>query len=190
MRYPDLSPSTQFLLIGLLAVATAALLAKAAVFVRREIAGMRPLYPQAWSAAQCRALECFRLLVGLALIALWGAFLFVAPSMPISLPFGLTKMMSLIVLLLMSNAWVLLLVPRNWEKRGAASQSFRLTITFLTVWWVSMFAATGWMFARVSASSPRYVLPLGVFAAPRALPATGTVARSLPSAPHQRARPT
>src|SRR5260370_30987263 len=109
MRYPDLSPSTQFLLIGMLALAMAALLARAAVFIRREIAGMRPLYPQAWSAAQCRALECFRLLVGLALIVLWGTFLFIAPAMPTSSPFGFMEMMSLIVLLLISNAWVLLL---------------------------------------------------------------------------------
>ena len=177
MRYADLSPSTQFLLIGLLAVAMAAILIRVAVFLRREIAGMRPLYPQGWSAAQCRGLECFRLLVGVAVIALWGSFLFVAPSMPMNSPFGLLEMISLIVLLLISNAWILLLVPRNWEKLGAYSQSFWLTMTFLMVWWVSVFAATGWMLASASVSSPRLVLPVGVFATQRPLLLTGTLAK-------------
>jgi hypothetical protein len=178
MRYADLSPSTQSLLIGLLAVAMAAILIRVVVFLRREIAGMPPLYPQAWSAAQCRALECFRLLVGVALIALWGVFLFVAPSMPTNSPFGLLEMISLIVLLLISNAWILLLVPRNWEKLGAYSQSFWLTMTFLMVWWVSVFAATGWMLASASVSSPRLVLPVGVFATQRPLLLTSKLAQS------------
>jgi hypothetical protein len=76
MRYADLSPSTQLLLIGLLAVASASLFTRAIVFFYREKVGVRPIYPSAWSAAQCRALESFRLLVGLALIPLWGGLSF------------------------------------------------------------------------------------------------------------------
>jgi hypothetical protein len=165
MRYADLSPSTQLFLMGALVAVLASLLTRAVVFFRREKEGLRPLYPTVWSAAQCRTLECFRLLVGLALIPLWGAFLFVAPSMPSSWPFGYLEMISLISLLLISNAWVMLLVPRNWKMLGAFSRSFSLTISFLVVWWVSTFAAAGWMLARASASPPPKVMPVGVFVA-------------------------
>jgi len=85
--------------------------------------------------------------------------------MPTNAPFGYLEMISLIVLVLLSYAWVLLLAPRNWKKLSAFSQSFWLTISFLMIWWVSMFAATGWMFAKASALPPRPVLPLGVYAA-------------------------
>jgi len=116
MRHVDLSPSTQLLLVGLLSVALAAILMRAAVFIRCEYAGIRPLYPSAWSAAQCRVLECFRLLVGISLIPLWEFFLFIAPSMPTNSPFGYLEMISLIVLVLFSHAWVLLTAPRNLEQ--------------------------------------------------------------------------
>ena len=61
MRYADLSPSTQLLLVALVAVSSATLFTRALVFFYREKVGMRPIYPSAWSAAQCRALESFRL---------------------------------------------------------------------------------------------------------------------------------
>ena len=165
MPYADhLSPSAQFLMIGLLVVAFGAFLARAILFARREYAGIRPVYPGAWSAAQCRSLEYFRLLVGLALIPLWGFFLFIAPSMTTNWPFAYTELISLVLLLLISNAWLLLLVPRNWEKFGAISRSFWITMTFLVVWWGVMFTATGWMFAKASESPPLRSLS-GVYAA-------------------------
>ena len=142
MRLPDLSPSIQFLLIGLLAVALAALLARVMVFIHREKMGVRRTYPKTWSAAQCRALESFRLLVGLGLIPLWGSFLFI-----VHWPFEFWDVIFLILLLLISNAWVRLLDHRNWEKFGAISRPFWITISFLVVWWGVVFTATGWMFA-------------------------------------------
>jgi hypothetical protein len=78
MRLADLSPSIQFILIGLLAVASAVVLIRAMVFIHREKMGVLPTYPRTWSAAQCKALERFRLLVGLGLIPLWGSFLCIA----------------------------------------------------------------------------------------------------------------
>ena len=52
-------------MIGLLAVASAVVLIRALVFIHREAMGVRPTYPGTWSAAQCRNLAHFRLLVGL-----------------------------------------------------------------------------------------------------------------------------
>ena len=168
MPYADLNPYTQMLLIGLLAVAGAALFTRAIVFLCREYAGIRPIYPSTWSVTQCRGLERFRLLVGLALILLWGFFLYRAPSLPTNWPFGYLDAIFIIVLLLMSNAWVLLLVPRKWGKFGAISRSFWITITFLIVWWGTTFATTGWMLAMASASRPVHVF--GVYAALAVLP--------------------
>jgi hypothetical protein len=163
MRYADLSPSTQLLLIGLLAVASASLFTRAIVFFYREKVGVRPIYPSAWSAAQCRAVESFRLLVGLALIPLWGSFLFISPSLPTNWPFGYLDLIFIIVLLMISNAWVLLLIPRNWGRFGAVSRSFWITITFLAVWWGAIFTATGWMFVKASVSPPMHAIS-GIYA--------------------------
>lgn len=164
MRYADLSPSTQVLLVGLLAAALALIVTRVAVLLCRKKAGIRPHYPSAWSAAQCQTLEYFRLVVGLGLIALWGGFLILAPSMPKNWPFGLLEVISLIMLLLISNAWILLLVPRNWQKLGAFPQSFWLTMIFLMVWWVSVFTATGWLLASGLEKAPSFDLLTGVFA--------------------------
>ena len=172
MQYADLNPSTQFLLVGLLALAGVGLLTRAIVFVRREYAGIPPIYPSIWSAKQCRTLEYFRLFVGLALITLWGSFVYLAPLMATNWPFGYVEMIILILLLLISNAWVLLLVPRNWQKFGAISRSFWITMTFLVVWWGATFATTGWIL--VTASAPRQVHISGVYAALGVLPITGT----------------
>ncbi len=172
MEYADLSPSTQFLLAGLLAVTGAALLTRAIVFFRQEYTGIRPIYPSAWSVAQCLTLEYFRLLVGLALITLWGSFLYLAPSMPTNSPFGYVETIILILLLLISHAWVLLLALRNWEKFGAIPRSFWITIAFLVVWWGATFTATCWVLAMASASPIVHIY--GVYAALEVLPLTGT----------------
>src|SRR5438874_10858974 len=105
MRFADLSPSMQGFAYGLLAAVMAAFLTRAVIFFRREYAGLRPLYPSSWSAAQCRALESFRLVICLALIPLWGIFLFIAPPIGTNWPAGFLCFISLILL---SHAWVVL----------------------------------------------------------------------------------
>jgi hypothetical protein len=163
MRYAEhLSPSTQFLMVGVLIAAFGIFLTRAILFARHEYAGIRPVYPSAWSAVQCRSLEYFRLLVGLALIPLWASFLFSASAIRTNWQSGFFDVFFLILLLLISNAWLLLLVPRNWQKFGAPS--FWITMTFLVVWWGVTFTATGWMFAKASAPPPLRSLS-GVYAA-------------------------
>jgi hypothetical protein len=151
MHHANLSLSAQFALIGLLAVACSALVTRAMIFFHREKAGGRSIYPSTWSAAQCRTLEYFRLLVGLALIPLWGTFLCIAPSMRTDWSFEHLDVIFLILLLWISDAWVLLLVPRNWKNFGAFTRSFWITITFLVVWWGATFMVTEWMLVKVSA---------------------------------------
>jgi hypothetical protein len=160
----EISPLIQIILAGLLVGASASLLMRAVVFLSRERSGMRPVYPRTWSKAQCRLLEKFRLLVGLALISLWGAFLSIVPAVQTKWSFGDELLIAFVILLLLkSNAWMLLLLPRNWEKFGALSRSFSIVITFLFVWWGVAFTATSWLFAKASASSQLHSVS-GVYA--------------------------
>ena len=159
----ELSPPGQLVLIGLVTITCSALLMRAIIFFHREIAGTRPIYPATWRAAECRAFEHFRLLVGIGLVPLWGSFLLFAPSMRKDLAFGHVDVFFFILLLWISDAWVLLLVPHNWQKFGAISRSFRITITFLIMWWLATFTATEWMFVKVSEPPSDFIS--GVYAA-------------------------
>ena len=162
MRQAAASLAFQLLLSALLTVILAAVLARAIAFFRLEYAGTKARYPTTWSTAQCRALEHFRLLLGIALLLLWGTFILLAPSISAYWPFGSWESVLLLVLLLLSHSWMLLLKSRNWER--AFSPSFPLTICFLVFWWASMFGAAGWMFAKAFTSPSRLVVPIGVFA--------------------------
>ena len=159
----ELSPSGEFMLIGLVAITCSALLTRAMIFFHREIAGTHPTYPATWRAAECRAFEHFRLLVGIGLMPLWGSFLLFAPSMRKDLAFGHVDVFFFILLLWISDAWVLLLVPLNWQRFGVISRSFRITITFLIMWWLATFTATEWMLVKISEPPSDFIS--GVYAA-------------------------
>ena len=162
MHYRELDFLTQFILIGVVVVVWAALLIRAVIFFRLESAGIPPLYPDSWNVAQCRTLESFRLLIGLALIPFWTVYLFVVPSMATNWPFGFLEAISLISMLSVSYAWALLLAARNWKGLDAFPRSFMLIITFLMLWWGTAFSAIGWMLAEASAPQPYRVF--GVYA--------------------------
>jgi hypothetical protein len=165
VQYPDLSPSSQILLLVVLACAWAALLVRVGTFFRRKRVGVRLTCPGIWTTTQCRTLEGFRLLTGLGLIVLWVSFFFVVPSLPTNWPFGYLEAILLITLLLMSYAWLLFLVPRNWKVLGGIAQSFRLTMIVFAVWWTVLFTATGWILVKAQVPSPRLNMPtVGVFA--------------------------
>ena len=164
MHYRDIDFLTQVILIGVVVVVWAALLIRAAIFFRLESAGVPPLYPDSWNVAQCRALERFRLLIGLALVPLWAVYLVVVPSMPTNWPFGFLEAISLISMLSVSYAWSLLLAARNWKGLEAVPRSFLLIIAFLVLWWGTAFSAIGWMLAEASAPPPFRVFPAGVYA--------------------------
>ena len=162
MHYRDLDFLTQLVLIGVVVVIWAALLIRSAIFFRLERAGIPALYPDSWNVAQCRALERFRLLIGLALVPLWAVYLVVVPSMPTNWPFGFLEAISLISMLSVSYAWSLLLAARNWKGLEAFPRSFLLIIAFLVLWWGTAFSAIGWLLAEASAPQPFRVF--GVYA--------------------------
>ena len=162
----DFGLSARFLLIGLITISCSALVTRAMIFFHREKAGTRPIYPVTWSAAQCRTLEYFRTVIGLALIPLWGSFLFNAPSMRNDWAFGHLYVIFLILLLWISDAWVLLLVPRNWQNSGGISRSFWITIVFLIVWWGTIFTTTEWIFVKASTTPSGFSGPYAARSTP------------------------
>jgi len=164
MHYSDLDLSAQLGLLMLVVVLSTGFLMRTLVFFRLEIAGRRPLYPDSWNVAQCRALERFRLLIGLGLIPLWGVYLLIAPSMSANWSFGyLGEVISLIAMLSVSYAWAVLLAARNWKRFDALPRSFLLIIAFLVLWWGTAFSAIGWMLAEAS-TPPRVHMFSGVYA--------------------------
>ncbi len=173
MRYADLNLSNELILGSLVVVVWAAFLMRAAVFFRLERAGIGPLYPDSWNVGQRRALERFRLLIGLALVPLWAIYLSIAPSIPANSRFGNLEMPMLISMLSASYAWILLLAPRNWKRLDALPRSFMLMIAFLVLWWATAFSALGWMFATASAPPSFRMFSNGVYAGqdtPHAIP--------------------
>src|SRR6266851_4059946 len=164
MHYSEFDLPTELILISLVVVVWAALLMRAVIFFRLQSAGVRPLYPDSWNVAQCRALERFRLLIGLALIPFWGVYLFIAPSMPANWSFGhLGQVISLIAMLSASYAWIVLLSARNWKRLDVFPRSFLVIIAFLVLWWATAFSAIGWMLAEAS-TPPRIHMFSGVYA--------------------------
>jgi hypothetical protein len=164
MRYSDLDFSTQLSLISLVAVVWAGFLMKTIIFFRLEREGIRPTYPDSWNVAQCRALERFRLLIGLALVPLWAVYFFVLPSMPTNWPFGYLAVISLICMLSVSYAWAVLLAARNWKGLDAFPRSFFLISILLVLWWGTAFTAIGCMLMEASASPPARVFSTGAYA--------------------------
>jgi len=165
VQHAEVTPMAETFLVGLLAVALIAVLTRSLAYGWSQYRGYPGKYPHTWSAAQCRALEYFRVLVGVGLLPMWGYFVFLVPFMPVSSSSGMLQLISLTVLILVSYAWVLLLTPSNFGKFGALSHSFLLTILFLAIWWGAVFSVTGWVLAKASAPPRRLIFSVGAFAA-------------------------
>ena len=153
MRYKDLDYSTQILLITALVILLAIVMIRSATFMYRHFAGVQLQYPRNWTPAQCQFMDGFRLFTGFALSALWIAQFDAAPKMPTNWPFGFLEGLSLAVLLLLTNAWALLILPRDWESLSRATKHFNLIMSTLIVWWALMIGGTIWMLFK--SSTPR-----------------------------------
>jgi hypothetical protein len=165
MLYSGLNLSTQVGLISLIMAVMAGFLIRAVSFFRHESTGVRPLYPSSWNATQCRALERFRLLIGLGLISLWAAYLLVVPSMPTRWPFEYLGLILLLSMLSVSYAWTVLLAARNWSWLDAIPRSFVLMIAFLVLWWGTAFSAIGWMLTEASTPPTFHMFSPNAYAA-------------------------
>ena len=81
--------------------------------------------------------------------------------MPQSEPFGLTQVALTIVLLLLTNAWVLLVIPLDWQHTFVGRMNFDRAACFILLWWTILLSAS--IFAIVqsateAAERPVYVI--------------------------------
>jgi hypothetical protein len=87
-----------------------------------------------------------------------------APRMPESWPFGLQETLLTVGLLLLSNAWLLLLIPSNWENTILDKVGFATTIGVLACWWTTLLGAVLLTIALAAMRPAAFTLPLGVYA--------------------------
>lgn len=160
MQYRNLELSTQVLLVGLLLVLTASMLMRGGVVLWRKLAQVPHIYPRSWTAPQCRLMNRFCVVVGMVVGALWLALFTVVPKMPTNWPFGFLEATSLVVLLFLTNAWLILVLPRDWGALGALTERFVATLVMLATWWTLMIGGTAWMLAKAS-STPTPILTFG-----------------------------
>jgi hypothetical protein len=182
MRHSIPSLSTQLILVSLLLVVSVALLTRTVIFVRLERAGIGPLYPASWNPTQRKALEIFRLLIGIVLVPMWASYGLVASSRQTYLPFDYFSMLLLISMISICYAWTLLLAPRDLRVLDRLPRSFLLTFTFLLIWWGTAFSAVGWMLTRVSAPAPLLGLPNHAYASVSLAPAPRKLQQKCPHA--------
>jgi len=81
--------------------------------------------------------------------------------MPQSAPFGLAEVIFTIVLLLLTNAWVLLVIPLDWQHTFVGRMNFDRAVCFILVWWSILLG--GSVFVIVQSATEAAERPLYVF---------------------------
>jgi hypothetical protein len=163
LRYPDIGPVTQAVLLGTVAILAGAILFRIVVFFRRQYAGVPHRYPGSWTNHQVKVFELFRTAIGIALILTWCILRVAAPRMPESWPFGFAETTLTAGLLLLLYSWVLLLVPSNWE-HIVRKAGFAATMGVLAIWWVTTLVALLWTVELIATKPPVFALPIGIYA--------------------------
>jgi hypothetical protein len=116
----------QAVLVSLLAVFTAILVFRVVLFFRNQHAGLSYRYPGSWTDAQIKMFERLRLSIGGCLGIAWLTLLIAAPQLPVGWPFGFEEALLTTGLLLLSNAWLLLLIRCNWENSTLGKCRFQI----------------------------------------------------------------
>jgi hypothetical protein len=104
------------------------------ILLRRRRADAPNTFPRRWTSAQCRSVERFRMWAGLSLIPPWALLIWV-----IRWPVGTRDAVSLSLLLLMTQIWLSLLTPHDWDKLETV-KNFSLVMAVLVGSWTTMLA--------------------------------------------------
>jgi hypothetical protein len=159
-RLPDLSSNSQAALVCVTAIALGLALTRGMIALYRHQLAVPHRYPASWTRFQIRFLEHVRLSIGIALIAAWVCLLVSSPAMPQSAPFGLTEVVLTIALLLLTNAWVLLVIPLDWQHTFVGKMDFDRAVCVILMWWTVLLGAS--VFAIVQAATEAVERPVYV----------------------------
>ena len=160
-RLPDLSSSSQAVLVCAIALALGLALTRGMIALYRHQVAVPHRYPASWTPNQVRLLEHVRLSIGIALIGAWVCLLVNSPAMPRSEPFGLTEVALTIALLMLTNAWVLLVIPVDWQHTFIGRMNFDRAVCFILLWWTILLGASTFAIvqsATDTAERPVYVI--------------------------------
>jgi hypothetical protein len=159
--FPNLNLATQaMLLIGFI-LSAGLVFTRVSLFLTRRSA--RIDYPTTWTGTDTKLFEKVRLSIGVMLGITWVTFFCAEPRMPQSWPFGFAQMSLAIGLLLLTNGWLLLLSPSNWENSIIGRIGFRATMRVLVWWWVILVGAL--LLAITFAVRPgELLMPIGRYA--------------------------
>ena len=163
MRQPNLDLTTQTILLSALVLLAGVALVRVTVFFRRQCARIPPGYPDTWTSDQTKVFEQVRTSIGVALVITWAILELAEPRMPQAWPFGFQETILTLGLLLLTNAWLLLLIPSNWGNTIIGRVSFGTTTGILVWWWGTLLGAV--LVAIAIAARPIQVaLPFGTYA--------------------------
>ena len=98
-------------------------------------------------------------------MATWVSLLVISPALPKSAPFGLAEVGLTIALMLLTNAWTLLVIPRDWNHTFIGKMKFGRALACIMVWWSILLGASAFAIARsATANLDRQNYVFGTFA--------------------------
>jgi hypothetical protein len=154
----------QVLLLGSSLVSMAAVLFRSGLFFRNQYAGLPYRYPITWTAEQIKIFGRLQLAIGGCLAVIWLTLLLAVPQLPVSWPFELEQSFLTIELLLLTNAWLVLLVRLNWQNSVLSKCRFRTAFVVIALYWIAVFTA---LFVTLGWATPthvHFVIPHGTIA--------------------------
>jgi hypothetical protein len=157
---PDLSPNTEMALYVATLLAFALLMARGSLAYCRHRMAVQHRYPAEWSDAHITILEHLRISIGFVLVLTWGFLLVAAPRMPSSAPFGVQPALLLIFLLLLTNAWVRLMIPSEWKDTFGKMKSKHAVAGLFVVWSILL---GGQLFAIAKSATSTAERPVYIF---------------------------
>ncbi len=162
-HYPNLDLTTQAVLLIAFMLLAGLAVARIGLFLSGQFARVPSDYPSTWTIADTNLFKKVRLSFGVALSITWAILLLAAPRMPQSWPFGLAQMGLTVALLLLTNAWLLLLPPSSWKNSIMDRIGFSATVGIMVWWWTTLVGAL--LLAIAFAVRPAQLLiPIGTYA--------------------------
>ncbi len=151
----------QIVLLGSVLALAAAMAVRFTFYLRNQYAGLTYRYPTSWTAQQAEMFGRLRLAIGGCLTIAWLTLLLTAPRLPVSWPFGFEETLLTIGLLLLTNAWLVLLVRLNWENSLLSRCRFRTGFAIVTLWWITVFVTIFTAIRWATMPQLHLIFPLG-----------------------------
>jgi hypothetical protein len=110
-------------------------------------------YPAAWAPQQVKYLEIARSYVGMVLMVAWAFLLAASPFLPLRYPFSQSSAVLLIVLLVQTYAWLIMVIPQDWNNSPIARLKFGHVLGGVLLWWVTFLGLTLYLIAAMAGPS-------------------------------------